>query len=143
VVWDIEPGRRVLPAGSLPELSDDGFDSPERLAAFLDAVRWSAVTSADVKTLQAPFRSGVGIEDYQLEPVARAVDVPRVNLLLADDVGLGKTIEAGLVAQELLLRHRSRRIMIVCPAGLTVKWRDEMTEKFGLDFTVIDSERCA
>ena len=75
--------------------------------------------------------------------MARAVDAPRVNLLLADDVGLGKTIEAGLVAQELLLRHRARRIMIVCPAGLTVKWRDEMAEKFGLDFTVIDSERCA
>src|SRR5262249_44277898 len=57
--------------------------------------------------------------------------------------GLGKTIEAGLVAQELLLRHRSRRIMIVCPAGLTVKWRDEMAEKFGLQFTIIDTERCA
>src|SRR5690606_24382674 len=110
---------------------------------FLDAVRWSAVTSADVKTLQAPFRSGVAIEDYQLEPVARAVEAPRVNLLLADDVGLGKTIEAGLVAQELLLRHRARRIMIVCPAGLTVKWWDEMAEKFGLDFTIIDSARCA
>ncbi len=76
------------------------------------------MTSADVKTLQAPFRSGVAIEDYQLEPVARAVDAPRVNLLLADDVGLGKTIEAGLVAQELLLRHRARRVMVVCPAGL-------------------------
>ena len=66
-----------------------------------------------------------------------------MNLLLADDVGLGKTIEAGLVAQELLLRHRARRIMIVCPAGLTVKWHDEMAEKFGLDFTIVDSERCA
>jgi superfamily II DNA or RNA helicase len=143
VIWEIEPGRRVLPIGSLPEVTEGGFDPPERLAAFLDAVRWSAVTSADVKTLQAPFRSGVAIEDYQLEPVARAVDAPRVNLLLADDVGLGKTIEAGLVAQELLLRHRSRRIVVVCPAGLTVKWRDEMAEKFGLDFTIIDSERCA
>ncbi|HEX6497778.1 MAG TPA: DISARM system SNF2-like helicase DrmD [Micromonosporaceae bacterium] len=141
VIWEVEPGRRVLPTGALPEPT--GFDPPERLAAFLDAVRWSAVTSADVKTLQAPFRSGVSIEDYQLEPVARAVDAPRVNLLLADDVGLGKTIEAGLVAQELLLRHRARRIMIVCPAGLTVKWRDEMAEKFGLDFTVVDAERCA
>ena len=133
----------MLPSGSLPEVAERGFDPPERLAAFLDAVRWSAVTSADVKTLQAPFRSGVAIEDYQLEPVARAVGAPRVNLLLADDVGLGKTIEAGLVAQELLLRHRARRIMIVCPAGLTVKWHDEMAEKFGLDFTVVDSERCA
>lgn len=143
VVWEIEPGRQVLPSGSLPDVSADGFDSPERLAAFLDAIRWSAVTSADVKTLQAPFRSGVAIEDYQLEPVARALDAPRVNLLLADDVGLGKTIEAGLVAQELLLRHRARRIMIVCPAGLTLKWKDEMAEKFGLDFTIVDSELCA
>lgn len=143
VIWEIEPGRRILPSGSLPDVVRGGFDPPERLAAFLDAMRWSAITSADAKTLQAPFRSGVAIEDYQLEPVSRAVGAPRVNLLLADDVGLGKTIEAGLVVQELLLRSRARRIMIVCPAGLTVKWRDEMAEKFGLDFTVIDSERCA
>ncbi|MET8387654.1 DISARM system SNF2-like helicase DrmD [Streptosporangium canum] len=143
VVWEIEPGRRVLPSGSLPDVTPEGFDPPEKLAAFLDAIRWSAVASADVKTLQAPFRSGVAIEDYQLEPVARALDAPRVNLLLADDVGLGKTIEAGLVAQELLLRHRARRVMIVCPAGLTLKWRDEMAEKFGLDFTIVDTERCA
>ncbi|MER7165303.1 DISARM system SNF2-like helicase DrmD [Micromonospora sp. NPDC000207] len=143
VIWEIEPGREVLPSGSLPQVTRDSFDPPQRLAAFLDAVRWSAVTSADVKTLQSPFRSGVAVEDYQLEPVARAVDAPRVNLLLADDVGLGKTIEAGLVAQELLLRHRARRVMIICPAGLTIKWRDEMAEKFGLDFTVVDSERCA
>lgn len=143
VIWEVEPGRRTLPAGSLPDVARGAFDPPERLAAFLDAVRWSAVTSADVKTLQAPFRSGVATEDYQLEPVARALDAPRVNLLLADDVGLGKTVEAGLVAQELLLRQRGRRVMIVCPAGLTVKWRDEMAEKFGLDFTIVDAERCA
>lgn len=143
VISEVEPGRQVLPSGSLPEITDKGFDPPAQLAAFLDAVRWSAVTSADVRTLQAPFRSGVAIEDYQLEPVVRAIEAPRVNLLLAHDVGLGKTIEAGLVAQELLLRHRTQRIMIVCPAGLVVKWQDEMAEKFGLDFTVIDSERCA
>ncbi|MFF5992768.1 DISARM system SNF2-like helicase DrmD [Prauserella flavalba] len=143
VIWEVEPGRSVLPSGSLPEVTDQGFDAPEQLAAFLDAVRWSAVTSADTRTLQAPYRSGVAIEDYQLEPVARAVAAPRVNLLLADDVGLGKTIEAGLVAQELLLRHRTQRIMVVCPAGLTTKWRDEMADKFGLDFVIIDSERCA
>jgi superfamily II DNA or RNA helicase len=143
VIWEVEPGRKVLPSGSLPEITDQGFDPPDQLAAFLDAVRWSAVTSADTRTLQAPYRSGVAIEDYQLEPLARAVSAPRVNLLLADDVGLGKTIEAGLVAQELLLRHRTQRVVIVCPAGLTTKWRDEMDEKFGLDFTIVDSERCA
>jgi superfamily II DNA or RNA helicase len=139
VIWEVEPGRKILPAGSLPDVTTTGFDPPERLAAFLDAVRWSAVTSADVKTLQAPLRSGVTVEEYQLEPVARAIEAPRVNLLLADDVGLGKTIEAGLVTLELLMRHRAKRIMIVCPPGLMVKWRDEMEEKFGLSFTIVDS----
>ncbi|GGZ28038.1 DISARM system SNF2-like helicase DrmD [Streptomyces poonensis] len=143
VIWEVEPGRRVLPAGSLPDASNGSYDSPNRLAAFLDAVRWSAVASADAKTLQAPFRSGVAVEPYQLEPVSRAVGAPRVNLLLADDVGLGKTIEAGLVVQELILRGRARRTMVVCPAGLTLKWRDEMAEKFGLEFTIVDSEHCA
>lgn len=143
VLWELEPGRRLLPSGSLPDVSGIVPDQPEQLAAFLDAVRWSAVTSADVRNLQSPFRSGVAIEDYQLEPVSRAIGAPRVNLLLADDVGLGKTIEAGLVTQELLLRNRTQRIMIVCPAGLTLKWKDEMAEKFGLDFTIINSEQAA
>jgi len=143
VVWEVERGRAVLPAGSLPNLREGGFDRPERLAAFLDAVRWSAVTSAEVKLLQSPFRAGARVETYQLEPVSRAVEAPRVNLLLADDVGLGKTIEAGLVASELLLRHRTRRVLIICPAGLTLKWRDEMADKFGLDFTIIDSTSVA
>ena len=142
VIWEVEPDARVLPKSSLPDPTA-GFDRPQRLAAFLDAVRWGAVASADVNALQAPFRSGVTIEDYQLEPVARALTAPRVNLLLADDVGLGKTIEAGLVASELLLRQRARRIMVICPAGLTVKWRQEMAEKFGREFVIVNSEQCA
>jgi hypothetical protein len=98
--------------------------------------------------LQAPFRSGVQIEDYQLEPVVRALSMPRTNLLIADDVGLGKTIEAGLVMQELLLRHRARTMVIVCPAGPTLQWREEMRDKFGLDFRIVDTAalkdlRCA
>ncbi|KGC30494.1 hypothetical protein DO62_1697 [Burkholderia pseudomallei] len=64
----------------------------------------------------------------------------RVNLLIADDVGLGKTVEAGLVIQELLLRHRARTVLIVCPASLQEKWRVEMLEKFGLDFRVVDTD---
>lgn len=139
VVWEVEPGREIVPATKLPEVRIDGFDDPQRLGAFLDAVRWGTIASADNRTLQAPFRSGITIETYQLAPVARALAMPRVNLLIADDVGLGKTIEAGLVAQELLLRHRARRMIVVCPAPLTGKWKDEMDEKFGLDFTVLDA----
>ena len=140
VLWELEAGRRVLEAATLPDLSQGRYDDPATLGAFLDALRWGAVTNAETTVLQAPFRAGIAIEDYQLEPVIRALTMPRVNLLVADDVGLGKTIEAGLVIQELLLRHRARRVMVVCPASLTVKWQEEMANRFGLDFHVVDTE---
>jgi len=138
VIWEIEPGARVLERVSLPSL--DGYDESERLETFVDAVRWGAVTNADRNFLQAPFRSGISIEDFQLDPLVRALDMARVNLLVADDVGLGKTIEAGLVIQELLVRHRARTVFVVCPASLQVKWKTEMWEKFGLEFRIVDTE---
>ena len=141
VVWEVEPGREIVPATRLPQVTETSWDDPQTLGAFLDAVRWGTVASADAKTLQAPFRSGIAIEEYQLEPVTRALAMPRVNLLIADDVGLGKTIEAGLVVQEMLLRHRARRVMVVCPASLTLKWQDEMEAKFGLGFQILDTDQ--
>lgn len=66
--------------------------------------------------------------------------MPRVNLLIADDVGLGKTIEAGMTVSELIIRHRARRVLVVCPSSLQFQWRDQMRDKFGLDFRIIDSE---
>lgn len=137
VIWEIEPGARVVEKVALPE--PRGFDPPGELDAFLDAVRWGASSSADVRNIQAPFRSGIDIEDYQLDPVVRAIQMPRVNLLIADDVGLGKTIEAGMVALELMTRHRARRILVICPASLQVQWKEQMRDKFGLDFRIVDS----
>lgn len=137
VIWEIEPGAQVIERAGLPTIS--GQDDSGTLEAFLDAVRWGAATNADRGFLQAPFRSGVSIEDFQLDPLVRAIDMARVNLLIADDVGLGKTIEAGLVIQELLLRHRARSVLIICPASLQEKWRIEMLEKFGLEFLVVDT----
>lgn len=138
VIWGIEPGTQIHQKSSLPE--PDSFDHPKRLQAFLDAVRWGAVSQADDKTLQSPFRSGIEVDDYQLDPVVRALSMPRVNLLIADDVGLGKTIEAGLVVQEMILRHRVRSVLIVCPSSLQVQWQEEMRDKFGLEFRIIDSQ---
>ena len=137
VVWEIEPGARIIEKVALPEPT--GFDSPRQLDAFLDSVRWGAASTADLKNIQSPFRSGVEIEDYQLDPVVRAIQMPRVNLLIADDVGLGKTIEAGMVGLELIIRHRARKILIVCPSSLQIQWRDQMRDKFGLDFRIVDS----
>ena len=62
---------------------------------------------------------------------------------IADDVGLGKTIEAGLVTQELILRHRARRVLIVCPSSIQVQWKEEMRDKFGLGFRIVDSHMLA
>ena len=116
VIWELEIGAAIYEQRELPY--PKGFDSPDRLDAFLDAVRWGAASSADVRNIQSPFRSGIDIEDYQLDPVVRAIQMPRVNLLIADDVGLGKTIEAGLVAQEMILRQRVQSILVVCPSSL-------------------------
>ena len=138
VLWSLEPGARILERAGLPTLT--GADDSHRLDAFLDAVRWGAATNADRGFLQSPFRSGVSIESYQLDPLVRAIDMARVNLLIADDVGLGKTIEAGLVVQELLIRHRARTILVVCPSSLQLKWQSEMREKFGLEFRIVDTE---
>ncbi len=138
VVWELEPGAHIIEKAGLPAIT--GRDRTETLDAFLDAVLWGAATNADRGFLQAPFRSGVSIEDFQLDPLVRAIDMARVNLLIADDVGLGKTIEAGLVVQELLLRHRARTVLVVCPASLQEKWRVEMIEKFGLEFKIVDTE---
>lgn len=137
VLWEIEPGAHVIERAGLPTIT--GQDDTEKLEAFLDAVRWGAATNADRNFLQSPFRSGVSIEDFQLDPLVRAIDMARANLLIADDVGLGKTIEAGLVVQELLLRHRARTVLVICPASLQEKWRAEMLEKFGLEFKIVDT----
>ncbi len=90
-------------------------------------------------TFQSPFRSGIEIEDYQLDPLVWAIQMTRANLLIADDVGLGKTIEAGMVALELIIRHRARKILVVCPSALQIQWRDQRRDKFGLDFRIVDS----
>lgn len=137
IIWELEVGARIIDDANLPAIT--GFDAPQRLDTFLDAVRWGAASSADIRALQAPFRSGIDIEDYQLDPVVRAIQMPRVNQLIADDVGLGKTIEAGLVLQELLIRQRARRVLIVCPAALQLHWQEQMREKFGLEFRVVDT----
>lgn len=77
------------------------------------------------------------LEVYQLAPTLRVLSKPRPSLLIADDVGLGKTIEAGLALLELMARGRANRILIVTPPGLMDQWRDELLDKFGLAFKII------
>jgi superfamily II DNA or RNA helicase len=79
------------------------------------------------------------IEPYQLVPVLRAIRMSRVRLFLCDGVGLGKTVQAGLVLTELIARRLAHRILIVSPAGpLLEQWKVEMSQRFGLRLEVID-----
>jgi superfamily II DNA or RNA helicase len=90
-------------------------------------------------TLLAVQPGRLRLEPYQLVPVMRALRMSRVRLLLADGVGLGKTIEAGLVITELMARRLAHRLLIVSPAGVLLEqWRTEMLERFGLRLQVID-----
>ncbi|WP_245518459.1 MULTISPECIES: DISARM system SNF2-like helicase DrmD [unclassified Mesorhizobium] len=116
------------------------FESPRRLGAHLLTTEWRTATSADRRLFQAPFRSGIRLEQYQLLPLAKALELPRVNLLIADDVGLGKTIEAGLIVRELLLRRRLSFVVVAAPASMQSQWQDELSQKFGLDFTIVDRD---
>lgn len=138
VIWEHEVHREVHDAIGLPR--PDAWDPQRRFDAFVLATRWSLTSVLEGLPLQAPFRGNIKIEDYQLDPVVRALRMPRVSLLIADGVGLGKTIEAGLVMQELIARQRVRRVLILCPASLQQQWRDEMAQKFSLRFEVVDRD---
>ncbi|MDQ3564936.1 MAG: DEAD/DEAH box helicase [Pseudomonadota bacterium] len=78
-------------------------------------------------------------ESYQFAPLARLLSGPRRSLLIADDVGLGKTIEAGICLLELIARGVGKRVLLVVPPGLIPQWLDEMWEKFGLEFQAIEN----
>ena len=121
-------------------IAEKGFDDPEIFTAYLRTLSWNCVTATDPRLFQAPFRAGIKIEAYQLEPLRKALRLPRVNLFIADDVGLGKTIEAGLIARELLLRRRIDRIVVACPPAMLDQWLDEMEARFGLRFVILDRE---
>ena len=141
VLWDAEIGATVLDEDTWRNVGQGLPDSPEVLAAHLRTIRWRSATAADRDLLQAPFRAGIRLDAYQLLPLRKALRLPRVNLLIADDVGLGKTVEAGLVARELLLRRRIDFIVIAAPPAMTIQWKDELEAKFGLSFEIIDREQ--
>ncbi|NUQ77234.1 MAG: DEAD/DEAH box helicase, partial [Polyangiaceae bacterium] len=129
------------------------FESVEPLTAPIEPVRAAQLSAFRVyhdaflleqalgpNALLAAQPGRLRIAPYQLVPVMRALAMPRPRLLLADDVGLGKTIEAGLIVAELIARRRAHRILIVSPAGpLLTQWQREMRDRFGLRFRALDT----
>lgn len=140
VVWELELDAEILDSQAWQSIGQRGFDPSRQFGAYLHTLRWNCVTATDPKLFQAPFRAGIRIDAYQLEPLRKALLLPRVNLFIADDVGLGKTIEAGLIASELLLRRRVHDVVVACPPSMVPQWKDELETRFGLTFEVLDRE---
>ncbi len=148
LLWERERNASLLEPTALPRVGDEPPMPPADFDALVRACRWSAVTpfhghqageTGSVR-VAAPVFGAIQVEDFQLVPVLHALRTPRVSLLLADDVGLGKTIEAGLILTELLLHRRVRRVLILSPASLRQQWQQEMRDKFSLGFDVVDRD---
>ena len=77
--------------------------------------------------------------DYQLKTARHVLMNLRGRALLCDEVGMGKTVEAGLIALEYILRGLVRRVLVLTPPSLVEQWQEEMRSKFNLDFVVYDS----
>jgi hypothetical protein len=140
VLWEAELSPKIITEQAWDSIGKDGFDSREYFSAFFNTLRWHCVTATDPSLFQSPFRAGIKLDAYQLEPLYKALRLPRVNLFIADDVGLGKTIEAGLIASELLLRKRIKNIVVSCPPSMLHQWRGELDNRFGLTFEILDRE---
>jgi superfamily II DNA or RNA helicase len=138
VFWDYEIDRRIFEEENWADLAGRGFDEPRHFAAFLHTLRWNCVTATDPSLFQSPFRAGIKIDAYQMEPLRKALQLPRVSLFIADDTGLGKTIEAGLIARELLLRKKAKSIVVAAPPSVLEQWKGELEERFGLVFEILD-----
>lgn len=148
LVWELEPHAKCQHPTRLPDMSQ-GAMLPEDFDAMLRSARWTATMPyldpdgegpLDRLPICSPLMGAVKVEDFQLVPLYKAMEMPRVALLLADDVGLGKTIEAGLILAELISRRRISRILVLTPAALKLQWRDEMEEKFSLSFEIVDRD---
>lgn len=77
---------------------------------------------------------------YQFKPVLKLLQTGKARLLIADEVGLGKTIEAGLIWTELEARQEADRVLVVCPSSLLGKWKEEMEDRFGFELTELSRE---
>jgi len=116
-------------------LSETISSSPDQIAYIAAAARIAASQTEDI--LLAPIGSNVIPLPHQLKALNKAISKTQVRYLLADEVGLGKTIEAGLVMRELKLRGLVRRILVVAPKGLATQWVSEMQVHFNEPFQLL------
>ncbi len=124
-----------IPAANLKPLEDTATGTPAGITYVAAAARVADALTQDV--LLAPIESSVIPLPHQIRALSRAISNDRIRYLLADEVGLGKTIEAGLIMRELKLRGLVARTLVVAPKGLLTQWVAEMQTHFGEDFRLL------
>lgn len=123
-----------VPASSLKPVSEAPTLTADSITYVAAAARVADALTQDI--LLAPIESSVIPLPHQIHALSRAVSGDHVRFLLADEVGLGKTIEAGLIMRELKLRGMVKRVLVITPKGLVTQWVAEMQTHFGEDFRV-------
>lgn len=119
-------------------LGKQSFDSPSRFDLRFNAARLGLAHSED--RFVALGSSRIDIEPYQVQAAYEILNSYDHRYLIGDEVGLGKTIEAAIVIEELIARDRADRVLIVTPAPLTEQWQAEMREKFDRDYMVYERD---
>lgn len=134
--------RGVFPY-EIPAPSSFPVPSSDKRASYTDFHLFLLGSQLSLKDGAAPIRSlgriSIKPRTYQLVPLLMALRLDPVRLLIADDVGVGKTIEAGLIARELLDRKLARRLAVIAPPHLLEQWAFELSTKFALDPVVISA----
>lgn len=139
-------GADVEIAGVLPaieEVRSAAFAPPDAgdIGDFASARLLHEALRLSVRSSAGPFRSfgriAVEPRPYQLVPLLMALRLDPIRLLIADDVGIGKTVEAALIARELIDRGEIRRMSVLCPPHLAEQWQDELREKFHLEAELV------
>ena len=138
-VWLPEKDAVVRVAEEELQPIDSALPGMDRVLYLAAAARIADALAENV--LLAPMQSAVTPLPHQLYALQRATRGDRVRYLFADEVGLGKTIEAGLVIRELKLRGLVRRVLVVAPKGLTAQWQAEMRVHFHEDFRILSPVR--
>ena len=124
-----------IPAARLRSVENINSNLPENIAYIAAAGRLADLLTQDL--LLAPIGATVIPMPHQIKALSRAISGDRIRYLLADEVGLGKTIEAGLILRELKLRGLVRRVLVVAPKGLVTQWVSEMSCHFGESFQLV------
>lgn len=101
----------------------------------------SKIKSSNNSTISSLKASKTLFRAYQFKPLLKYINSPSHRLLVADEVGLGKTIEAGHIMLEMKARRELRNALIICPKSLQEKWRNELIEKFGMFFKIYDTAK--